>query len=191
MPKPIHLFVSSSPELHAEREVVGQGVATLPLTIGWRIDHTPQPGGPGSDTVALVQQCDLYALILGQDFAAPMGAELRRAIAAGRSPLAFRKKCIHSPSSQDALRRLHLEWREFSTLQKLRLAFTQDLLQAILRQATELGLELDELESLLELARQADRERETSEGSGHRRSDADKSGVILGREIWETEPRDR
>jgi hypothetical protein len=188
MARPIHLFVSSSPELQAEREIVGQVVAKLPLTIGWRIDHTPSPGSPGSGDVA---RCDLYVLILGQDFAAPMGAELRQATAVGRSPLAYRKRCTHSPSSQDALRRLQIAWRSFSALDELRAAFTQDLLQAMLRQATELGLELGELEGLLELARQVDGERERGEGSGPQRGDAGKSGVILGREIWEPEPRDR
>jgi hypothetical protein len=188
MARPIHLYISSSPELQSEREIVGQVVATLPLAIGWRIDHTPLPGSPGSGDVT---RCDLYALILGQDFAAPMGAELRQASASGRSPLAYRKKCTRSPSSQDALRRLQVEWRGFSAPDELRVAFTRDLLQAILRRATELGLELDELEGLLELARQANDERERGEEPGPQRGDAGKSGVILGREIWEPEPRDR
>jgi hypothetical protein len=191
MPGPIRLFVSSSPELYAEREVVGQVVATLPLTIGWRIDHTPLPGEPGADVVSLVTQCDLYAVILGQDFAAPMGAEVRSAIAASKSPLAFQKRCTHSPSSQDAIRHLNLEWRVFLTLAELRPMFTRDLLHAVLQRSTELGLELAELEGLLALAKQVDRELEKGKHPGRERGDAGKSGVILGREIWEVEPQDR
>jgi hypothetical protein len=191
MSTPIHLFVSSSPELYVEREIIGQVVAKLPLTIGWRIDHTPLPGELGSDSVAQVAQCDLYVIVLGQDFAAPMGAELRQAIAIDKSPLAYRKKCAHSPSSQDVIRRLHIEWRVFSFPDYLRTVFTRDVLQAVVRRAIEFGLDLDELERLLELARQADRELGAEGGAGRQRGDAGRSSVILGREVWETGRRER
>jgi hypothetical protein len=188
MSKPIALFVSSSPELQVEREIVGQVVATLPLTIGWRIGHTPMPwdmlgSQPAGDDVARVEQCDLYALILGHDFAAPMGVELRQAVARGISPLAFRKKCTPSPSAQDAIRRLDIEWRVFVSSAQLRQLFTRDLSQAMLLHATQLGLEVKELEGLSEWARQLENEPEEEPASRHH--DAGRSGVILGREVWD------
>ena len=64
MSRPIYLYVSSSPDLYAEREAVAQIVAGLPLTIGWRIGHTPPPGQPMGDEVVRACECDLYALIL-------------------------------------------------------------------------------------------------------------------------------
>ena len=198
MSEPIHLFVSSSPDLQAEREIIGQVVATLPqnvphLAIGWRIGHTPMPEtevplpAPAGDRIVRVEECDLYVLILGHDFAAPMGSELRQATSCGLEPLAFRKKCTNSPSAQDAIRRLNVEWRVFDTPGQLRQLFTQDLIQALIQRATELGLDLKDLESLMEVDKlivsQAGKRTE-EEAEPHRR-DAGRSGVILGREVWE------
>jgi hypothetical protein len=187
MPGPIHLFVSSSLELQLEREVVGQTVAQLPLTIGWQIDHTPQPGAPATEDLSRVASSDLCILILGHDFSAPIGAELRQLRQVGRHPLAYRKRCTRSPSSQDAIRRLALEWRAFSDPGELRPLFRRDLLRALLQRADEFGLDMQELEQLLQIVEEESGEREnrTEEGSG--RGEAGRSGVILGREIWEGE----
>ena len=43
MPGAIYLFVSSSPDLVAEREALGQAVAELPISVGFEIMHT-RPG---------------------------------------------------------------------------------------------------------------------------------------------------
>jgi hypothetical protein len=191
MPRPIHLYVSSSPDLTAEREVIAQVVATMPLTIGWRIGHTPLPGQLGSESVARVEECHLYSVILGHDFAAPMGQELRLAVARGRSPFAgYRLECTLSPSALDAVRTLDLTWQRFSSSEGLREMFRRDLLQAVLKQATMLGLELDEVQRLLEQARkiEADADQNTiGRRSDRRRGEAGRSGRILGREVWEAE----
>lgn len=184
MPKPIHVYVSSSPELYAEREVVGEVIAGLPVTIGWRIGHSPIPGEVSRGDVSDVAQCDICVLVLGHDFAAPMGAELRQAMAIGRAPLAFRLRCTRSPSAQDAVRRLDLGWREYSEVSAFRSLFERDLLQAVLRRATPLGLDLGEVERLMDLAREAESVA-TAAQMDRRRGDAGRSGVILGREIWD------
>ena len=187
MPKPIHLYVSSSPELTVEREVIAQVVAALPLTIGWRIGHTPLPGQLGAESVVGVEACDLYALLLGHDFAAPMGQELRLARALGRAPFgAYRCECTLSPSAQEALRALDLTWHRFSAPERLRTMFRRDLLQAVLKQATTLGLALGEVQRLIEQAREADAG-ESAEQVDRRRGEAGRSGRILGREVWEAE----
>jgi hypothetical protein len=192
MSKPIHLYVSSSPDLYAEREAVAQIVAALPLTIGWRISHTPPPGQVMGDDVLRVGECDLYAVILGHDFAAPMGFELRQALARVQRPMTvYRKDCTFSPSAQEAVRTLDLSWQRFSTLDAFRSMFKRDLLQAVLQQATALGLELDEVQRLVELSREAAEEDSTRREPGRGRGDAGRSGRILGREVWEADPRER
>jgi hypothetical protein len=116
-----------------------------------------------------------------------MGAELQHAQRLGKRPLAYRKRCTRSPSSQDAIRRLDVDWRPFSTLHALRALMVRDLLQALLQQAVRLGLDLAELERLLGLAQ--DEARELEKGQVRpRRGEAGKSGVILGREVWEDGP---
>jgi hypothetical protein len=188
MPKPIRLFVSSSPDLQLERDVVGQVIAELPLMLGWQIDHTPLPGELVRDNLEHVARCDLYVVILGQDFAAPMGAELQRALLLGKQPLAYRKRCTSSPSSQDAVRRLDIRWRAFGVPDALRTWFARDVLQALLNQAVSLGLGLAELERLLGLAQDKADQLEQGHRAERRRGEAGRSGVILGREVWEDIP---
>lgn len=185
MPGAIRLFVSSSPELQMEREAIGQIVATLPLLHGWQIDHTPLPGEAAADDLARVAACDLYVAVLGHDFAAPMGAELRQALLVGRQPLAYHRRCMGSPSSQDAVRRSDVEWRTFNSLDAFRARVRRDLLQALIRQASTLGLVLGELERLLASAEEEVERLEVAHAEGRRHGEAGRSGVILGREVWE------
>lgn len=188
MPRPIHLYVSSSPDLVVEREVIAQVVAALPLAIGWRIGHTPLPGRLGSEGVVTVEECDLYALLLGHDFAAPMGQELRLVRALGRVPFGtYRYACTHSPSAQEAVRTLDLTWHRFSSANEFRAAFRRDLVQAVLDQATTLGLALGEVQRLIKEARQADDEEGSAQDLDRRRSEAGRGGRILGREVWQAE----
>jgi hypothetical protein len=188
MPGPIRLFVSSSPELQLEREVVGQVAAQLPLTLGWQIDHTPMPGELATDNLARVSASDLYVVLLGHDFAAPMGAELRHAHRLDKHPIAYRRQCTLSPSSQDAVRTSGVEWRVFSALDTLRAWITRDMLRSLLQKATALGLDLGELERLLKLAEEKSAELEGDRGLHGRRGEAGHSGIILGREVWEDGP---
>jgi len=192
MSRPISFYVSSSPDLSAEREAVAQIVAALPLAIGWQIGHTPSPGQSIGDEVVRVGECDLYAVILGHDFAAPMGFELRQALASGQQPIAaYRKDCTFSPSAQEAIRTLDVAWQRFSTLEAFRSMFRRDLIQAVLQRATALSLELGEVQRLVELGREAEGEGSAKAEPGRGQGDAGRSGRILGREVWEAVPRAR
>jgi hypothetical protein len=184
MARSIQLYISSSPSLQPEREVVGQVVAELPLDIGWDIGHTPYSAEDGSQGELRAASCDLYVLVLGHDFAAPMGAEYRQAKRAGCAAMAYRKEYTRSPSAVEAVRRLDLAWRAFSEPDELRRLLRRDLLQALLQRAGQLGLALDELERLSRLLKNEggpSRDRGGQAGRG----EAGHSGVILGREIWE------
>jgi len=194
MIKPIRLYVSSSPDLSAEREAIARVVAALPLAIGWQIGHTPLPGQLGGAGVVTVQECDLYAVLLGHDFSAPMGQELRVARSLSRVPFAaYRYDFTLSPSAQDALRTLDLDWKRVSSTggcfvsARFEAMFRRDLLEALLEQATTLGLKLGEVRRLLDEAREGDagREDRTADRVDRRRDEAGRSGRILGREVWE------
>jgi hypothetical protein len=184
MARPIHLFVSSSPGLYPEREIVGEVIASLPLTIGWRIGHSPMPGEEARQSVAEAAESDLYVVILGHDFAAPMGAELRQSVGVGKRPLGFQKKCTHSPSAEEAARRPDVEWQGYSSLPEFRSLLEKELLASLLQRAAQLRLELNEIEGLAERSRAAMQVPTASQGE-HHRGDAGRSGVILGREVWE------
>jgi hypothetical protein len=116
-----------------------------------------------------------------------MGAELRRAMAVGKSPMAFRKKTSHSPSAQDAVRRSEFQWRAYSTPGEFRAHFAQALVRAVVQHATQLGIDLDEVERLMKLIQPDEDNTDPTGTQGRRRTGAGQSGVILGREVWETD----
>ena len=192
----IHLYISSSSDLVAEREAVGQIVAALPVSLGWQISHTPLPGSPDAllslaELAARIEQSDLYALVLGQDLTAPMGFEVRSAL--GRRPYTsgarlvgtYRKECTRSPSARDAVRTLEVTWQRFSDVAAFGAAFKRDLLDVLLDVGPALGLDLADIEGLVKGQRAEEREAEAPDGDvgrGH----AGRTGRILGREIWQT-----
>jgi hypothetical protein len=180
----LSLFVSSSPGLQVERDVIGRVVAEMPLTHGWEIGHTPRGGESTGTHLDQVVASDVYVLLLGHDFAAPMGAEANRALLGGQKPLAYRMRCTYSPSALDAIRVSSLDWQVFSTPDKLYRLFRRDLLRALVQQATAFGLDMGELQGLLKTAQQQ-AERLSDREAHESRGEAGDSGVILGREVWE------
>jgi hypothetical protein len=86
-----------------------------------------------------------------------------------------------------ASRRLELDWRTFIDAGELRSLLRRDLLQALLQRAGEFGLDIHELERLVQLAEEKPDERDKGGTDESSRGEAGRSGVILGREIWEEE----
>jgi hypothetical protein len=179
MAGPIRLFVSSSPGLVPEREALGQAVAELPVSVGWEIKHTPQPGDDAHEPLAFLETCDLVLVLLGADFAAPMGLEWRWAMDRGKPLLAYRKRVLHSPSAQKLLRESAVPWRAFETPQDLKTQATQALAQAVLDHGERFGLHLEDIERLIALV---ETEEEKPSAESDRRRGAGRGGVILGRE---------
>jgi hypothetical protein len=158
--------------------MLGQAVAELPVSVGWEIKHTPGAGEKAHDPLSFIERCDLYLVVLGVDFAAPMGLELRRALVAGKTPLAYRKCALYSPSAQALLRQLDVAWTEFQSPQDLKLQVAQALARKLLDQGERFGLHLDEVESLLPLV---EADEEVAPDGLDRRRGAGQGGVILGR----------
>ena len=198
MSGPIHLYVSSSSDLSPEREAIGRIVAALPVTIGWQISHTPLAGSPAAGAPAMlglaeleirIRDCDLYALVLGQDLTAPMGFEVRSALSSARLLGAYRKACSRSPSAQDAVRTLDVEWQRYADPAAFAARFRRDLLRALLDVGPSLGLDLADVERLLKDTQAEGTQAEEMEepaGQGH----AGRSGRILGREVWQAGAQD-
>jgi hypothetical protein len=177
MTGPIRLFVSSSPDLAPEREALGQAVAELPISVGSEIKHTPRPGEGAGEALAFLDRCDLYLVVLGADFAAPMGLEWREALSAGKPVLAYRKHVLHSPSAQKLLREWDVAWKEFESAQELKAHATQALAQAVLDRGEQFGLHVDDVEGLLALV---EAEEEETPAEPDRRRGAGRDAVILG-----------
>ena len=179
MSRPIRIFVSSSPDLFPEREALGQALAELPVSIGTKIKHTPRPGDDEGEALAFLETCDLFLLVLGTDFAAPMGLEWMGASAIGKPVLAYRKRVLHSASAGKMLRESDLAWSEFDTAQELKAHATRALAQVLLDRGEEFGLHLEDVEGLMALV---EGEEEEAEEEPDLRRGAGRGGVILGRE---------
>jgi hypothetical protein len=182
----IQLFVSSSPDLVAEREALGQAVAELPVSAGFEIMHT-RPGKTVDigETLAFIEQCDLYVIVLGADFAAPMGIEWRRAQDTLKPTLAYTKRELHSPSAQQLLRDASIAretgvaWESFESPQALKAHATWALAQILLNRGEMFGLHVDDIDGLLAVL---GKESEEPSGKPDQREGAGRGGIILGRE---------
>jgi len=178
--RPVRLFISSSPDLAAEREALGQAVAELPISVGFEIGHTtPDESANIDETLAFIEQCDLYLIVLGADFAAPMGLEWQRAQGALRPTLAYAKRELHSPSAQKLLRESGVAWTPFETPQELKAKATQALVQALLDQGETFGLHVDDIDGLLAVL---GKEGKAPSDEPDQREGAGRSGIILGHE---------
>ncbi len=179
MAEPIRLFVTSSPELEAEREIVGQVVAGLPVRLGWEIRHTPRPGEALASALEAVGAAHLYVFILGMDYSAPMGLEWARAVRAEKRKLIFVKEVAHSPAAAMWLSD-HGEkvgWISFDSLPAFRLVFERQLIRALLDLAETLRLHLDEIEGLTARLKALEEASPEAPTIAH---GAERSAIILG-----------
>ncbi|MGD9001287.1 MAG: hypothetical protein PVF04_01385, partial [Anaerolineae bacterium] len=143
--------------------MVGRVVADLPVEVGWEIRHTVGPGEDDREVLAFIGQSDFYLLLLGGDFAAPMGLELRKAQRQGKRVLAYRKHIPHSPSAQRLLRQSDLIWTTFQTLLELKRETSRALAEAILDRGECLGLHMHEVQALLKITESKEEKGETSD----------------------------
>jgi hypothetical protein len=179
MANSIELFVSSSPELVAEREALGQAVAELPIALGWVIKHTACAGQNIEEGLAFIEHCDLFLIILGGDFAAPMGLEWEQALQNTVPVVAYRKDVLHSPSAQRLLRQSVVSWNEFSSTSELKAHFSYTLARHVLDRSVKFGLEIEDIQGLMAMAELPEEE---SPAEKDQREGAGAGGIILGRD---------
>jgi hypothetical protein len=148
----LSVFVSAGPDLEIEREVVGKAIAALPVSVGWVIKYTPLPSEVPDPSMEAVATCDFYALLLGSDITAPMGAELHVARQAGKRISAFLKEAPRTPAAHVFLKRLPEEWQQFSGERELRRLFQKTLVDHILERPETYGMTLVDWEALSALS---------------------------------------
>ena len=179
----VYLFVSATPDLEPEREIVGQAVARLPVSIGWEIKRTPRRGEPLQPALEAVAACDIYLFLLGQDITAPAGVEWDIARRSGKKPLAFLKDVLHTPAAQVFIREARVTWTHFASVEELMDLVQVALAEHLLERELEYGLSVVEHEALSALLQKREEEEgplaEVSPIEG-RPGGAAGGGVILG-----------
>ncbi len=173
----VRLYVSISPDLGAEREIVGRAVAGLPVDVGWEVAYTPGPldASPGDPLQA--GRADVYLFLLGADIHAPMGVEWTAAQRAGVKALAWLKDVPHTPAAQEFSRAAGLDWTPYQAAREVTAKIQLALAQAILDRAGRLQLTTPEWEALSALVKTL-REK-GAEDTEDARQGAGRGGVIF------------
>lgn len=181
MPEKLRIFVSATKDLEAERAIIGQILAELPVQVGAEIRRSPAEGISYESLFELVSNCDRVYFLFGQDITAPAGVEWDLAWQLERSVLPLRQAGSHTPAAQEFLHSARLyvpaaKWRIFHNRQELSRIIGRDLVDLLLHPKNRYGLSLSEVEAL-EVRRRAMRQGgtpRTGEPGG-----AEGGGVIL------------
>jgi len=180
--RPVHLFISATDDLERVREIIGQVVARLPVSLGWEIVRTPRQGEPLQPALEAVAGCDLYLILLGRDIAAPAGVEWDVAHRSGKKPLAFLNDVLRTPAAQAFVRATGDHWTLFATERELACRVQAALIEHLLAGPLRYGLSVVEYETLSALSEAASAHGEATEPLREKMLDggAGGGGVILG-----------
>jgi hypothetical protein len=179
----ILLYISAAEDLRPEREILGRAVTEVPVSLGWRVVHSP--GGDQPVDLEAVVQADIHLLLLGSDIRAPIGTEWRAARHAGHQPALFLKDgVLRTPAAQSFHRFVGQQgtWRPFRGLAGLRAQVLRLMGTHILDGAQRYVLspvEMNRLESW-----RAELDAASGEVEDGSRGGAGESGVLLSRERY-------
>jgi hypothetical protein len=148
MARRLRTFISTGPDLVTAREVVGQAIAGLPISLGWVIKYTPERQQPWETVKAAVEACDFYALLLGSDISAPVGSELYVARSAGKRISAFLKEIPRTPAAQVFMKQSPVQWRHFRSEEDLESLIQKAIVDQILELPETYGITVADWEAL-------------------------------------------
>ncbi|NLI41745.1 MAG: hypothetical protein GX421_11325 [Caldisericales bacterium] len=173
----LSLYVSASPEMDPECELLGQVLAQLTPSVRWQIKRTPPAHDKMDPDWAALESADFYVLLVGRDITAPIGVEYVAAREHGIRAFSYRNRAATpSPALSAFVRQLHTDWRLYDTPQ----AFASDLRKQLVRSLIEgtpgYGLSLQEIERLAAELRAED---EDEHGGTEDLRGAGRGGVIL------------
>jgi hypothetical protein len=179
MAERLRLFVSAGPDLETEREIIGQAVARLPVSLGWTIKRTPRRGQPLTPALEAIWACDFYVLLLGTDIRAPVGLELITARRARRTILALiKEETARTPAARVFIKDAQLSWEPFRSGQELESLIQKTLAQRILEGAESYAINPVEWETLSALVEQPSHE-EMAKHEPREAGGAGGGGVII------------
>ena len=183
--QPVNVYISAASDLMAEREMLAQMIARLPVTLAWRILQSPL-ANEGLDLTAL-QGVDLHFLLMGMDIRAPIGLEWQLAHYAGRQTIPFLKQGVaRTMAGQSFIRETRLSWQPFADVADLHRQARHRLINHLLSQQHRYALRPVELEQLHSLQAEAQAESPVvSEAGLEGEHQAAQSAVILSRERYQ------
>jgi len=172
------IYVSASPEMDAECELVGQLLADMPRSVEWRIRRTPVHGEHENPDLDGLCASQFYLILLGMDITAPIGVEWLAAQDAGLTTFAFRKVSrVPSPAAAFFAHNSAAAWRPYRTPQEFIQRFERELIARLIEGTPGYGLALADIEELSERLEAPDSD--VGGSGGEERRGAGGGGVIL------------
>jgi hypothetical protein len=145
----ILLYISAANDLEVEKDLLGRVITEIPVTMGWKITHTPTKGG--SPDLNAIREADVHLFLLGSDIRAPLGFELLTSNRSGKKPELFLKKNLaRTPAALVFIREIKTlaEWRYFENGAELRYKVLQLMADHILNRVNYYDLGPDEYRNL-------------------------------------------
>lgn len=178
MDRVLSLYVSASPEMDAECELLGQILASMPKSMEWVIKRTPGPFEHSNPDMEALSSSQFYVILLGTDITAPIGVELRAALGLGLSVLAYRDTtAVVTPAAAVFARQSSLAWRGYESPQDFGRQFEGALITQLIEGTPGYGLDLSEIGELSARLRALEDDTEGPETEDRR--GAGRGGVIL------------
>ena len=148
MSETLRIFVSATNDLEAERAVIGQTVADLPVQVGVEIRRSPATGIGYDDLFELIANVDRFYFLMGRDITAPAGAEWHLAMQLERTVIPLRLAESRTAAGQQFLRYWPLRWKTFRSRGHLAQIIGLDLIDSLLHPANRYGLTVTEVAAL-------------------------------------------
>lgn len=177
MDRELAIYVSASPEMDPECELLGQLLANLPKSIRWSIKRTPAGRENANPDLKALCASQFYLILLGMDIFAPIGVEWRAARDAGLTTFAFRNvSTAPSPAGAYFAHNVGLSWQHYRTPQEFIRHLERELISQLVEGTPGYGLEVADIEDISTRLAALD---QGSEQPDEERRGAGGGGVIL------------
>lgn len=175
----LSIYVSASPEMDVECELLGQMLANMTRSLRWSIKRTPGRHEFANPDLEALRGSHFYLILMGSDITAPIGVEWRAAQEAGIMTYAFRNvERVATPAASVFVHSIEASWEFYHTPQEFVRRFERELIDHLLEGTPGYGLDLADLEQL-STRRQALRKEEKDQAEVEERRGAGGGGVIL------------
>jgi hypothetical protein len=144
----LRLFVSATQDLEAERAIIGQTLADLPVQIAAEIRRTPATGLSYESIFERMANVDRVYFLMGQDITAPAGLEWQLAAQLERAIYPLRRAGSQTVAAREFLGWSFAEWTVYRSPAHLAQLVGLDLIERLLHPLNRYGLNTVELEAL-------------------------------------------
>ena len=182
MEKQLAIYVSASPEMDAECELLGQLLAGMFQSTRWTIKRTPTDHEHMNPDLETLRNSQFYVILLGMDIMAPMGVEWMVAQEMGLPTFAFSNaEAVASPSTAYFMRQSGVPWQSYRSPQEFMHRLERQLITRLLEGTPGYGVEVSDLEELATRLKALEGQEQAEGGAfrGEDRRGAGRGGVIL------------